>query len=73
MPPLYESLHSLLVPALRRYARLEIKGLEHLPPEGQGAILTCNHSGSMWYDAACLVAGMPLPVHFIAHYWDGSF
>jgi len=70
---LYHWLHSHLASGIRRYSQLEIKGIEHLPPIGQGSVLACNHSGNFWWDAICLMAGISdRQVHFIAHHWDAS-
>lgn len=73
MTTVYRRLSRLLGPLVRGYARLEVRGLARLPPPGYGALLACNHSGSLWWDAFCLVAGIPdRQIHFIAHYWDAS-
>jgi len=60
-------------PLVKRYSRLEVVGLENLPSEGRGALLACNHSGSIWWDALCLIAGLgDRPVNFVAHHWDAK-
>ncbi len=71
MSTLYDRLIELLGPLVRRYARLQVHGLGHLPAPGRGALLACNHSGSLWWDACCLAAAIrERRVHFIAHHWD---
>ena len=69
--PLYGRLTRTVGPLVRAYARLEMRGLENLPAPGSGALLACNHSGSLWWDAFCLAAGVrDRQVHFVAHHWD---
>jgi len=54
----YRFIQRNLSPVVKRYSRLEIVGLENLPADGEGALLACNHSGSIWWDALCLIAGL---------------
>lgn len=69
----YRFAQRFVAPIVKRYARLEVKGIENLPPAGQGALLACNHSGSLWWDALCLVSGLAdRRIQFIAHHWDAS-
>ncbi len=42
-PPGYEATREALRTFAQVYNRLEVEGLEHLPPPGQGALLACNH------------------------------
>jgi len=70
---LYNFVQKWVSPVVRTYSRLEIVGLDNLPPFGSGAILACNHSGSMWWDALCLVAALgDRKVSFVAHHWDAK-
>ena len=70
---IYQFAQRFVAPLVRRYARLEINGLENLPAPGQGALLACNHSGSLWWDALCLVSALPdRRIQFIAHHWDAT-
>ncbi|PCJ41662.1 MAG: hypothetical protein COA99_08725 [Moraxellaceae bacterium] len=70
---LYRFVQRNLSPFVRKYSRLEVVGLENLVSEGQGALLACNHSGSFWWDALCLIAGLDdRQVHFVAHHWDAK-
>lgn len=69
--PLYRFIQNYVSPLVRGYSRLVVKGTENLPLANQGALLACNHSGSVWWDALCLIAASPeREVNFIAHYWD---
>ena len=69
----YRFVQRNISPVVKRYSRLEVVGLENLPPEGEGALLACNHSGSVWWDALCLIAGLgDRPVNFVAHHWDAK-
>ena len=69
----YRFVQRNISPFVRRYSRIEVVGLDNLPPEGEGALLACNHSGSFWWDALCLIAGMgDRPVNFVAHHWDAK-
>ena len=44
--------------------RINIKGLEHLPPPGTPCVLVCNHAS--YVDGLILAATLPRPVSFIA-------
>jgi 1-acyl-sn-glycerol-3-phosphate acyltransferase len=67
----YQVAQKYFSPLVQRYARLELAGGENLPSPGQGALLACNHSGSLWWDALCLVSALPdRQIQFIAHHWD---
>ena len=48
----------------RRWLRIKLKGLENLPTDG-GAILVCNHTGTLPYDATMLMHGIATehPLH----------
>jgi len=48
----------------RRWLRVKLQGLENLPADG-GAILVCNHTGSLPYDATMLMHGVATehPLH----------
>ncbi|OUS30201.1 hypothetical protein A9Q99_06920 [Gammaproteobacteria bacterium 45_16_T64] len=70
---LYGFVQRNISPLVRKYSRLEVVGLDNLPDEGDGALLACNHSGSLWWDALCLIAGVgDRPVNFVAHHWDAK-
>ncbi len=72
-PAFYRFAQDRLGPWVRKYARLNIIGEENLPDPGHGALLACNHSGSFWWDASCLVSGLKdRHIHFIAHHWDAK-
>lgn len=72
-PGFYRFAQDSLGPWVRRYSSLKVVGMENLPEPGQGAILACNHSGSFWWDALCLIAGLSdRHAHFIAHHWDAK-
>jgi 1-acyl-sn-glycerol-3-phosphate acyltransferase len=49
----------LLEPIYRRYFRVEVRGLEHLPATGP-VILVANHSGALPWDVAMLKAAVAL-------------
>lgn len=69
----YQFAQNYIAPVVRRYARLNIEGAERLPLPGEGALIACNHSGGLWWDALCLVSGLAdRRVQFIAHHWDAS-
>lgn len=69
----YQFAQNYIAPSVRRYARLQVHGAEGLPAPGQGALIACNHSGGLWWDALCLVSGLAdRRVQFIAHHWDAS-
>lgn len=69
----YRFVQRKVSPLVRMYSRLEVVGLENLPLEGEGALLACNHSGSFWWDALCLIAGVgDRPLNFVAHHWDAK-
>ena len=70
---LYRFVQRNVAPIVKGYSRLEVVGLENLPPEGEGALLACNHSGSVWWDALCLITGLgDRSVNFVAHHWDAK-
>ena len=70
---LYRFVQRNISPFVRKYSRLEVVGLENLPADGEGALLACNHSGSFWWDALCLISGVgDRPVNFVAHHWDAK-
>ncbi|MBV1920574.1 MAG: 1-acyl-sn-glycerol-3-phosphate acyltransferase [Pseudomonadales bacterium] len=70
---LYSFVQRNITPVVKMYSRLEVVGLENIPTEGKGALLACNHSGSVWWDALCLIAGLgDRPVNFVAHHWDAK-
>ena len=70
---LHQFLKKNIAPSVKRYSRLEVVGLENLPAAGQGAMLACNHSGGLWWDAACLYAALDhRVVSFVAHHWDAK-
>jgi 1-acyl-sn-glycerol-3-phosphate acyltransferase len=63
----------VLRPFLRRYFRMEVRGLEHIPPAG-GALLVSNHSGGQFaVDVPILAAefyekfGYDRPIHTLSH------
>lgn len=69
----YSKFVSTIAPGVKRYSRLQVKGLEHLPPQGTGFILAGNHAGSNWWDAFCLATAIEdRHIHFIAHHWDAK-
>ena len=71
MADLYCAVRQYLSPIVKRYARLQTNGLDNLPKTG--ALLACNHSGGMWWDAVNLVTAIPnRKITFVAHYWDGD-
>jgi 1-acyl-sn-glycerol-3-phosphate acyltransferase len=61
----------LTAPAYDRWFRVELDGLEHLPPAG-GALLVANHAGAIPVDAALLMHGIEeaigRPVYGL-HHW----
>ncbi|MCP5163067.1 MAG: 1-acyl-sn-glycerol-3-phosphate acyltransferase [Hahellaceae bacterium] len=70
---IYTFLQKQVAPFVRHYSRLQVTGLENLPLSGNGAIIACNHSGSFWWDALCLIAAFDdRPVNFVAHHWDAK-
>lgn len=70
---LYRFVQGNISPLVRKYSQLEVVGLENLPAEGEGALLACNHSGSFWWDALCLIAAAgDRQVNFVAHHWDAK-
>lgn len=72
-PDFYSKFVSTIAPGVKRYSRLQVKGLEHLPPQGEGFILAGNHAGSHWWDAFCLATAIEdRHIHFIAHHWDAK-
>lgn len=69
----YRFAQNYIAPAVKKYSRLQVVGAENLPPIGKGALLACNHSGSFWWDALCLVSALSeRQIHFIAHHWDAK-
>jgi len=52
-----EVLLPLLRPLYRRYWRVEVRGIENVPSSGP-AVLACNHSGVVPWDAAMLLVGL---------------
>ncbi|ARU55133.1 hypothetical protein OLMES_1047 [Oleiphilus messinensis] len=68
----YRKMVSMCSPVVRKYSRLNIVGLEQVPAHS-GALLACNHSGGLWWDALCLLSSLPeRQIHFIAHHWDAK-
>ena len=70
---------SKVAPVVRQYSSLTVLGVEHFGNLKGGAILACNHSGGLWWDALCLLAGVDEvkdesepPLSFIAHHWDAK-
>lgn len=55
---------STRVLAFATATRINIKGLEHLPPPGTPCVLVCNHAS--YVDGLILAATLPRPVSFIA-------
>lgn len=49
--------YSMLEPFYRRYFRVKVFGMEHVPRDGR-AMLICNHSGGVPADGGMLVASM---------------
>ncbi|MGK5090913.1 lysophospholipid acyltransferase family protein [Deltaproteobacteria bacterium TL4] len=73
MASIYQNIQNFVSPFVKKYSRLEVKGLENLPSGTRGAILAPNHSGSLWWDALCLISAIPdREIRFVAHYWDAS-
>lgn len=50
----YEKFVKVMSPLVERYHRLEVYGLENIPPEGEGFILAPNHSGWFGWDAVVI-------------------
>lgn len=72
-PTFYSKFVSTIAPGVKRYSRLQVKGLEHLPSKDTGFILAGNHAGSNWWDAFCLASAIEdRHIHFIAHHWDAK-
>jgi len=70
---LYRVLPRWLMELVRKYFRLEIEGLEHIPRNGR-AIVAPNHSGYMGIDAALLAHilaqnGKRVPRILTHHFW----
>lgn len=42
-PPGYEDVRNFFIQFVNAYNRLEVEGLEHVPPPGEGALICCNH------------------------------
>src|SRR4051794_17574378 len=57
IPPMYRVAMWALTPLLRWWGRLEVSGLEHLPPEGP--LLIAGNHDSFWDPVAIGIAGMP--------------
>jgi len=58
LDPTYEErMQPLLDLLYERYFRVEIGGVEHLPSQG-GALLVCNHSGTLPWDGVMLKAAI---------------
>ncbi len=71
--PIYQFGQNFLFPLVKGYSRLKITGEASLPPAGQGALIACNHSGSIWWDALTLASALSdRQVQFIAHHWDAT-
>ncbi|MDX1692881.1 MAG: 1-acyl-sn-glycerol-3-phosphate acyltransferase [Ketobacteraceae bacterium] len=69
----YAFAQTFVAPVVRGYSRLEVCGASNLPEPGRGALLACNHSGSLWWDALCLISALPdRQLQFIAHHWDAK-
>lgn len=69
----YRALPRFLMEIARRYFRLEIEGLEHLPRRGAG-IITPNHSGYSGFDSFLLAGEIHratgrLPRVLTHHFW----
>jgi len=47
----YEKFMKAMSPVIEKYHRLEVHGLENIPPAGEGFILAPNHSGWFGWDA----------------------
>ncbi len=70
---LYRVLPRWIMELVRKYFRLEIEGLEHIPKKG-AAIVTPNHSGYMGIDAALLAhiltqEARRIPRVLTHHFW----
>jgi 1-acyl-sn-glycerol-3-phosphate acyltransferase len=60
---LFISARFVVVPLLRIFVRIRIRGIRHVPKRG-GAIVICNHLG--WFDPLLLLASSPRPILFMA-------
>jgi len=55
---LYDRLVNMMYPLMRVYHRLEVIGEDNVPPEGEGCIITPNHTN--WFGWDALVVGAAL-------------
>jgi 1-acyl-sn-glycerol-3-phosphate acyltransferase len=71
MEPWYRFVHGLIGLIVRLLARLEVEGLEHIPPQGP-VIVATNHLH--WLDAPIVFAALPFRSEvWAAEKWENRF
>ncbi len=66
----YKNLVNFIAPVAKAYHRIEIEGIENVPPSGEGFIVVANHSG--WFGWDAIVIGALLSEH-IVHWLAWSY
>jgi 1-acyl-sn-glycerol-3-phosphate acyltransferase len=59
----YRNFINFIEPFAKAYHRLEVNGLENVPPPGEGFIVAPNHSG--WFGWDAIVVSSVLKEHFV--------